>query len=86
MESSIAEFLMRQLAPEQLPTSARLRTRCESFGTCARALPPSPTEGTALWSAAPHDHSQAAAPMESDTSRNSAATASLTRAFGHDQV
>ena len=53
MESSIAEFLMGQLAPEQLPTSARLRTRCESFGTCARALPPSPTEGTALWSAAP---------------------------------
>ena len=42
MESSIAEFLMGQLAPEQLPTSARLRTRCESFGTCARALPPPP--------------------------------------------
>ena len=45
MESSIAEFLMRQLASEQLPTSY-----CASCGVCARTI--AATTSTALRRAA----------------------------------
>ena len=51
MESSIAEFLMRQLASEQLPTSHA----CEHDARhvlCVRQRITLPNAGAALWSAA----------------------------------
>ena len=51
MESSIVEFLTRQLASEQLPTSLT----CEHDGhhmVCARQSITLPTTSAALWSAA----------------------------------
>ena len=76
MESSIAEFLMRQLAPEQLPTS---RT-CERDAPESLQPPPSP----------PHALRSGARPTRSTPSQvhwfdvtsaptNSVATAALVR-------
>ena len=47
MESSIAEFLMRQLASEQLPTS-HAREHAARRLACVRHSVTLPSEGTAL--------------------------------------
>ena len=57
MESSIAEFLMRQLASEQLPTSPTCGHDAHRM-VCVRRSGTLPTTSAALWSAA-YTHSPA---------------------------
>ena len=87
MESSIAEFLMRQLASEQLPTSHACEHDAHRVACAPGPLQPSPSPLQALRSGArptrihAHPHSQAPWIDGTCASTGSAATAALVRTF-----